>query len=299
MISVIVATRNNQLLQQLSDNIQKSIGLEYEIIAINGDKAGKGICRIYNEGAAKAQYPFLCFVHEDILFHTQGWGLNLLKHLRQEDIALVGVLGATVKTRTPSEVFIPVDNLVRFNQLQRRTGKTPEHYFYNPNKEDSSEVKVVDGLFLACTQVNHARYPFDEQTLKGFHGYDIDFSLGQANNGKVVVVYDILLEHFSYGGHSVSWIDDQMILLKKWHAELPAYLPSAQKSILKAEINSTEGFLLDLILNRYSTATQLSYLLKLLALRPFNSKNIYFIRRFFIRGTLGKQLKKLFSSSVH
>ena len=32
------------------------------------------IARAYNEGASRAHYPFLFFVHEDVKFHSVGWG---------------------------------------------------------------------------------------------------------------------------------------------------------------------------------------------------------------------------------
>jgi glycosyltransferase involved in cell wall biosynthesis len=292
MLSVIIATRNSELLNQLTDNIQKTIGIEFELIAINGINHNRGICHIYNQGAARAKFPFLCFIHEDILFHTDSWGQKLINHLQNKDIALVGVLGATIKTKSPSEVFLPVNNLTRVNQLQRRVGKAPEHYCNNPNNEVYSEVKALDGMFLACTKTNHLSYPFDEHVLTGFHGYDIDFSLGQATNGKIIVVYDILLEHFSSGGHSPLWVEDQLKLKKKWEKQLPSYLPSDRKWIRSAEINNTEVFLLDLITHRYNIILQLIYLLKLLALRPLSTKNLYFVRKFLIQGAAEEQLKK-------
>lgn len=293
MISLIIATRNAELLNQLTANIEKSIGVEYEVIAISGNNPGKGICHIYNEGATRAKFPFLCFMHEDILFHTDNWGKNLIKHLQHKEIALVGILGCLIKTKSPSGVYIPVQKLNRINQLQRTKENSIVHYFHNPYHESHSEVKLLDGLFLATTKQNHIKYNFDEDLLTAFHGYDVDYSLGQSLNGKVVVVYDILIEHFSFGGNTVSWIEAQLKITNKWLQKLPQQVSLNKAEILMAEIVNTEIFLNTLYNNGYNKLVQFKYLLRLLKLRQLSLKNLYFLRRFFIYGALNNGIKSI------
>jgi hypothetical protein len=293
MISIIIATRNADLLGQITANIKKSIGVDHEIIAINGNNQDKGICRIYNEGATRAKFPFLCFIHEDLLFHTDNWGQNLIKHLKNEDVALVGVLGSLIKTKTPSGVYIPVQKLTRVNQLQRKKNGETDQYYENPGNDIRSEVKLLDGMFLAITKSNHAKYNFDEQLLTGFHGYDVDYSLGHASNGKIVVVYDILLEHFSYGGNTVSWIDAQLKITKKWLSKLPQHIMLSKQDILTAEIVNTSTFLMTLYNDSYKKKIQFKYLCSLLKLRKLSFENLYFIRRFFIYGAFENGIKSI------
>lgn len=291
MISIIICSRNDGLLTNLKNNIKTTIGTDYEIVVIDNKSNTYSISEAYNYGAKKAKFPYLCFIHEDILFHTNNWGVKLTNYLADTDIALVGILGSVIKTKTPSEVFIPISHLNRINQLQRRNDNGLDRYYENPFNEVYSEVKILDGMFLATTKNNHFKYPFDSNLLTGFHGYDIDFSLGQSKNGKVVVVYTILIEHLSYGGHTRQWIDAQLLLKHKWLKHLPQYFSLSKYSVSEAEIKNIETFLIALFANNYKKNIQLQYLIQLISLRFFSRKNFFFIRRFFIYGKFENILK--------
>lgn len=282
MISIIVCSVNQTLFTQLKKNIQNTIGVEHEVIAIDNLVKNYSLAHAYNEGAAQARYPFLCFLHEDILLHTNNWGQALINHLSDTSISLVGILGCLVKTHSPSGVYISIDELNRINQLQRRKDNGTDHYYKNPFNEIYSEVATVDGMFLAVTKQNHNIYPFDEQTLTGFHAYDIDYSLGQAKNGKVVIVYDILIEHFSYGGNTRQWIDAQLLVSKKWDKQLPRHIHLSKAELKQAEIINLETFLGALYINKYKKLLQLKYLFKLIVLRPFSTRNFYLLAKLFL-----------------
>jgi hypothetical protein len=282
MISIIICSVNETLLTQVKKNIQNTIGVEHEVVAIDNLVKKYSLTHAYNEGAAQAKYPYLCFLHEDILFHTQNWGQLLIDHLSEKSISLVGILGCLVKTQSPSGVYIPIGHLNRVNQLQRRKDDGTDHYIENPFNETYSQVATVDGMFLAVTRQNHSNYPFDEHTLTGFHAYDIDYSLGQAKNGKIAVVYDILIEHFSYGGNTRQWIDAQLLVTKKWANQLPLHIHLSTAELKQAEIINMETFLIALYTNRYKKLLQLKYLFKLLVLRPFNSKNFALVAKLIV-----------------
>ncbi|MFD2873460.1 glycosyltransferase [Mucilaginibacter ximonensis] len=294
MISIIICSVNEQLSARVSANIKNTIGLDdFEIIIINNTQNQYSIAQAYNQGAFGAKYPYLCFIHEDILFHTENWGQYLIQHLSVNSVSLVGVLGSLIKTVTPSGVFIPIKQLNRVNQLQRKYDGGIDHYYDNPFDEKRSRVATLDGMFLAVTKSNHQKYPFDEESLTGFHAYDIDYSLGQAANGDVVVVYDILIEHFSYGGNTQQWVEAQLALTDKWKALLPYHTSLTKPEIKAAEIINTESFLIALYANRYPKSTQLKYLTRLLWLRPLSVKNLYFIRKFVLGGTVDNRIKNM------
>lgn len=293
MISIIICSINIDLQEQLSENIRRTIGTEHEIIAIDNRGNKYSIAQAYNLGAKQAHYAYLCFVHEDILFHTQNWGQLVIKHLSTGINSLIGILGCLIKTLTPSGVYIPIEHLNRINQLQQRADGGIDHYYENPLNESYCQVATLDGMFLATTQVNYQRYSFDEENIKGFHAYDVDFSLGQAATGKVVVVYDILVEHFSYGGNTRQWIDAQFSLTKKWRTQLPCHIFLNVQEIKEAEIINTEIFLMALYANRYKKNLQFKYLILLLLLRPLSFKNLYFIRKFLVGGAVENLVKKI------
>lgn len=295
MISIIITSINLDLRAQLSENIKRTIGTEHEIIAIDNTGNKYSISQAYNLGANQAQYPYLCFVHEDILFHTKNWGELIVKHLSTGNNSLVGVLGCLIKTLMPSGVYTPIKYLNRINQLQRKRDGGIDHYYENPLNELYSQVATLDGMFLATTKSNHNKYSFDEKMLKGFHGYDIDYSLGQATNGKVIVVYDILIEHLSHGGNTKGWIDAQLQITEKWQQHLPAHVNLRKTEIIEAETVNAEILLTSLYNNSYKKNAQVKYLARLLYLRPFSRKNFYFLRKFFFFGLLESRLKKIYT----
>ncbi|MFX4377337.1 glycosyltransferase, partial [Acinetobacter baumannii] len=58
------------------------------------------ICSAYNEGAEKAKYDNLCFVHEDVVFRTNNWGQIALTEVKKFD--LLGVAGSNYKSKAIS-----------------------------------------------------------------------------------------------------------------------------------------------------------------------------------------------------
>ena len=82
MISIVICSISPERLRQVIQNIQGTIGVEYEIIAIDNREKNWPIARVYNEGAYRAQYPYLFFVHEDVKFHSRNWGLVIEEKIR-------------------------------------------------------------------------------------------------------------------------------------------------------------------------------------------------------------------------
>jgi hypothetical protein len=65
------------------------------------------------------------------------------------------------------------------------------------------------------------KYQFDEKSLTGFHGYDIDYSLQVVSSFEVCVVFDVLLHHYSEGSFDKVWLENMIQLSKKWKEKLP------------------------------------------------------------------------------
>ena len=59
MLSIVICSVLPERLLQISQNIHDTIGVEYEIIAIDNKEKKWPIARAYNEGACQARYPFL------------------------------------------------------------------------------------------------------------------------------------------------------------------------------------------------------------------------------------------------
>jgi hypothetical protein len=224
MISIIIASADPNQLQQVTENIEITIGVPFEIIAINNSDASKGICEIYNSGIQQARYNILCFMHEDIIIKTNNWG-PILKNIfdNNTDIGLLGVVGGSYKPFTPStwEGLGVKNTFCNIIQSYKYLKKETYHDYRNPKNSLLERVACVDGVWLATTSKVATEFKFDEDTFKGFHAYDIDYSIAVGSRYKVAVTYEILINHLSEGKYSREWMEDTLILHNKWKDYLP------------------------------------------------------------------------------
>lgn len=73
MVSVIVCSTHNGIPDVLKDNFEESIGVPYELIVVNNSKNEYSILTAYNMGVERSSYPYLCFIHEDVMFRSMFW----------------------------------------------------------------------------------------------------------------------------------------------------------------------------------------------------------------------------------
>jgi hypothetical protein len=67
-----------------------------------------------------------------------------------------------------------------------------------------------------------------DQTLTGFHGYDLDISLAVQEKGyKVALISEIVVEHFSLGNLHVGWLNTILHVHRKYKHVLPIHFGSA------------------------------------------------------------------------
>lgn len=253
MISVIISSANPAQLKQISDNIIQTIGIEFEIIAINNGDGKQGICEVYNKAASNAKFDILCFIHEDVIIKTQNWG-SIVKTIFQNDnkIGLIGVAGSSYKSLSPSPwsghgIDTKYINLLQSYKYQKTD---TQHLYRNPYNVKLANVACIDGVFMCTTKDVFSTCGFDERTFKGFHIYDVDFSLNVGKTYKVTVTYDILLNHLSEGNYDKTWLLDNLKLHEKWKDTLPVNIEGLslkqqlliEKITFKAFVNSLIGF---------------------------------------------------------
>lgn len=233
MISIIIASAKVDLLTAVIENINQTIGIPYEILSVENADGKKGICQIYNEGIVKARYDVLCFMHEDIRFDTQDWGRIVTGIFTDnKNIGLLGIAGGKYKALSPSSWFSWLDQYNRFNMVQRYKFSDTETkvVYVNPDNEKLAYVSGLDGVWLCTHKRVTDQVRFDEKLLKGFHGYDVDFSLSVGENWEVAVTYDVLLEHFSEGNYDRNWIESTLLVHEKWKATIPKCIGSISKA---------------------------------------------------------------------
>jgi hypothetical protein len=234
MISIIIASTNEMMLQNVSENIKETIGVDFEIISFNNGNGERGLCDIYNEGAKQAKYELLCYMHEDINIKTKNWG-DIVSNTFAADqkIGLIGVAGSSYKTMVPSGWFCDAGakkvNYVNLLQRYKFSETETKHVSENLKNEKFSKVIVVDGVWFCTKKQIVASNNFDESIFKKFHCYDLDFSLQVSKTHHAVVTYEVLLEHFSEGNYDQTWIEETLKLHKKWINYLPIDLEGLSK----------------------------------------------------------------------
>lgn len=225
MISIVISSSNSGYLTAVKENIRETIGVPYEVLAVPNGDGKRGICEVYNTAAAQAKYGILCFMHEDIQFHTQNWGHNVVEVLSNPEIGLLGVAGSKYKSLTPCGWSCPGISIpwhkANFIQRFKFEDLQTQHFVYNASDEQVSEVATLDGVWLCTRKSVFETIKFDEQLLRGFHGYDLDYSLQVGQQYKVCVTFGVLIEHFSEGNYSVDWLNAMFKLHDKHKDALP------------------------------------------------------------------------------
>ncbi len=279
-VSVIICSVKPELLKQVSENIEKTITVEHEIIAIDNSQNIYGICQAYNIGAEKSKYDNLCFVHEDVLFKTNNWGKQICSILENKDIGLIGLAGNTVKAKSPSPWWTYNTKYRRAN-IKHVLNSKIEKLYYNPNNEELSEVVAIDGVFMCCRKEVWQKNKFDEINFPKFHSYDIDFSMQIYQNYKIFVTFEIELEHHSTGSYNSQWVESVINYAKKWNKKLPVssqVLSKIEKKQIEKEALTI--FISTLLSNKKRKLLFVKYLLKKIRISFWDKTNIIFLKRF-------------------
>jgi len=222
MLSIIICSRNKVLSKEFTENIKVTVSVDYEIVYIDNSENKYSIFAAYNLGITQSKYPYLCFVHEDVFFHTSDWGEKVISHLQDTKTGIIGVAGSDLVTRIPASwanMISQGHNIILTDNAREKPTEIillPKNY--NLSKRSSI---ILDGLFMCMRKDLTNKIHFDEN-LKGFHGYDYDISLQSIMAGYTnYVIYDIKLEHFSGGKTSILYFRNLISIFKKWENNLP------------------------------------------------------------------------------
>jgi hypothetical protein len=225
MISVLICSIDTELLNNVRTNIAETIGVPFEILYLDNRNEKKGICQVYNELAERARFPYLCFLHEDVILNANDWGKEIENiFLTDLNIGLIGIAGCKYKSAYFSGWFSNNKKLDCANYIHRYKNKDIiEKVHLSPSdNNDLQEVVCIDGVFMSCTKKAWDETRFDSSFLKGFHFYDVDFSLRLARHYKVVVTYDIELVHITSGGdYGNAWVEIAIVYHQKMKSSLP------------------------------------------------------------------------------
>jgi glycosyltransferase involved in cell wall biosynthesis len=295
MISIIICSHKKKVLETLAANIELTIGIAYEIIVIENPEGVFGICEAYNRGAEKASFDIFCFMHEDTFFETPEWGKKVVQHLAAKTTGLIGLAGGDTKSMIPgSWPSYITENEISLIQHFKDNQKSPEKIIQTgadlPGQP--AEVACIDGVWMCTRRDVFTQYQFDENFFKGFHGYDIDFSLQVNQTWHVFVVFDILLHHYSEGSFNREWLTENTRLSKKWKKRLPFSVKNVSKAALIRQHWTCMHIYIDQMISlKCSTGFMLSNFF-------YFSFNRYFHWRHFLYSCKIILLKKFFVKST-
>lgn len=230
MLSLIICSVHPRLLADIRRNIAASVGVPYELLVWDNREAKLGLCAVYNKLAAQATNDHLLFLHEDLVFETQDWGKILIDIFQSEAAPkMIGIAGGRYKGRNYSGWFSGIHGADFYHIYHQYAGKKQSNS--NAAVWPNPEVQVccIDGVFMAVSREVWLATAFDEQLLKGFHFYDLDFSLRVAQHHRVVVTNRIDIIHLTQGGdYGDRWLEQAFIFHKAWKKKLPilADMPS-------------------------------------------------------------------------
>lgn len=232
MISIIICSRHPDISASLRENIKETIGVEYEIIAVDNSNNEYSIFSAYNKGFSQSQFPCLCFLHEDVLFKTRDWGINLINHLSDEKVGIIGIAGGKMLTNVPASWAVGGRCI---NILQYQKKKNKSLLIKEPHNFTGVRLStvVLDGVFLSMRRDLLENIRFDED-IAGFHGYDYDISIQSKVAGyDNYVIYNVLLEHFSEGVKTKQYYTNLIKIFRKWQKDLPLFADDVSNNTRK------------------------------------------------------------------
>ena len=262
MLSIIVSSCEDTLLSNLSDSIENTVGIEYELIPIKNEKAKYSLSEAYNLGASKARFGTLLFVHEDVIFHTQNWGGRLVHHLETlPNAGIVGIAGGTYKPFVPGSWHFERSGPLSYHFIQGFKYSSQPNQLRELNASSVRPVVCLDGVFLAVKRSTFETVRFDE-AVEGFHAYDIDFSLRIAENYQNFFVPDILIEHLSEGQINDQWIINALKVQQRWKTKLPRSIEPKDDLDLGHELAAYDFFVRNLFTSSLPMARKTAYLVR-------------------------------------
>lgn len=185
------------------------------------DSNSEGLPAIYNRSIenSKNNPAILVFAHDDIHLTDFFWVDQLVNSLSHFDI--IGVAGNRRRvSNQPSWAFI--DGNLTWDKPEHLSGVVGHGTGFPPSNlsvfgPPCQEVKLLDGVFLACHSefIKAKNLRFDEQF--DFHFYDLDFCREAERTGARMGTWCISLVHESGGNfNSPQWNAAKEKYFAKW-----------------------------------------------------------------------------------
>jgi hypothetical protein len=217
MVSVVYCTREHN--EEHSKHIHKMFG-HPKVEVIEYINKGEGLTKFYNKGLKDAKYDIVVFLHDDIIIETKQVASKLVKlYENNPEYGVLGVAGSKYMAETGKWWENPKKMYGRVSHTHE--GKTWLSAYSKDLGNDVEEVVNVDGVFFSVHK-KRIKVDFDE-TVKGFHFYDVDFSFRNYLSGSKVGVHtNVRINHMSIGITNDEWEQNRIEFSEKFKDKLPA-----------------------------------------------------------------------------
>ncbi len=204
MLSVVICSIDREKFGRVAAMYARVLkGVEHEIVGIH-DAAS--MSEGYNRGAKRARGDRLLFSHDDVALLAADAGARVTTHFERFDVW--GVAGAT---RVAGAGWVRAGPPHIYGQIAHQAGGAGAYTVcvYSAPRRWVGGIRVVDGVLIGASREAVERVGFDAETFRGFHVYDVDFSLRAHESGlRVGVACDLAPVHFSGGAFDVNWEAD-------------------------------------------------------------------------------------------
>ena len=213
-ITIVVCSKHEKSEKEdFCKNVQDTCGVSNKLLFLLNNN-GVGLSKIYHNMVNSAPSDIIVFIHDDIEFLRYGWGKEIVRMFNNhKDYGIIGIAGSAEFDENCAwwrykKIYGQV--------LHRNGNKSWLTTFSDLLDKDLEEVCVIDGLFMAIKKdriINN----FDD-SLSGFHMYDIDFCLSNylTKKVKIGVTTNIRLAHNSIGELDEKWYQNREIINNKF-----------------------------------------------------------------------------------
>jgi GT2 family glycosyltransferase len=216
-LSIVCSMREHD--KEFEEHVKKTIGLkDYELLFyIN--PGTHSLTELYNKGLNESKNKYVLFCHNDIKYLKSGWGKRYIEQLENKDYGIIGHAGTTKLTESGrwwDDMNLMVGQ-VWHQHNDEQSGKTMKwesKYSGNFGYEVINTINL-DGLAF-CVNKEKIKERFDEN-IKGFHFYDLDFTLANHIAGvEIGVIFDNPILHKSIGMTDEQWETTRQQFVDKW-----------------------------------------------------------------------------------
>ena len=225
MITIVYSTHKDiEYNSMFKQHILQTVGIDDVQILEYTNHNQFSLTEVYNRGLKESKNDIVVFCHNDIIFNQKYWGKRILEHYNKKpEYGILGVAGTSYFPE--SGMWWEITGEMVGQVYHQQNGKRWVSEYNKPFGSKIIDSVVVDGVLFSVNKQN-IKTNFDE-SVKGFHFYDISFCLSNHINGvKIGTISNVSITHMSIGMTNNEWENNRKMLVDKYSEHLPIKLKS-------------------------------------------------------------------------